>query len=120
MSHLVTVKTQVRDPIAIQSACERLKLPAPVYGTARLFTSEATGWQVKLPEWLYPVICETDRGEVKFDNFNGRWGNPSNLDAFLQAYAVEKAKLEARKQGHSVSEQQLTDGSIRVQIAVAG
>jgi hypothetical protein len=42
------------------------------------------------------------------------------LDAFLQAYAVEKAKLEARKQGHSVSEQQLADGSIRVQIAVAG
>ena len=104
MSHLVTVKTQVRDPIAIQSACERLKLPAPVYGTARLFSSEATGCQVK----------------VKFDNFNSRWGNPSNLDAFLQAYAIEKAKLEARKQGHSVSEQQLADGSIRVQIAVAG
>ena len=120
MSHLVTVKTQVRDPIAIQSVCERLKLPSPFFGTARLFNSEATGWQVKLPEWLYPVVCETDRGEVKFDNFNGRWGDPSKLDAFLQAYAVEKAKLEARKQGHSVSEQQLEDGSIRVQIAVAG
>ena len=63
MSHLVSIKTQVRDPIAIQSACERLKLPAPVYGTARLFTSEATGWQIKLPEWLYPVVCDTDRGE---------------------------------------------------------
>ena len=120
MSHVVTIKTQVRDPIAIQKACERLKLPAPVYGKARLFTSEATGWQVKLPDWLYPVVCETDRGEVKFDNFNGRWGDPSRLDSFLQAYAVEMAKLEARKQGHSVSEQQLADGSIRVQIAVAG
>jgi len=120
MSHVVTIKTQVRDPIAIRSACERLKLPAPVFGKARLFTSEATGWQVKLPEWLYPVVCETDHGELKFDNFNGRWGNPSHLDSFLQAYAVEKAKIEARKSGHSVSEQQLVDGSICVRIGVAG
>ena len=120
MSHVVTIKTQVRDPIAIQSACDRLKLPTPVFGTAKLFTSEATGWQVTLPEWRYPVVCETANGELKFDNFTGHWGNPLHLDGFLQAYAVEKAKLEARKQGHSVSEQQLSDGSIRVQIAVAG
>ena len=120
MSHLVSIKTQVRDPIAIQSACERLKLPAPVFGKVRLFTSEATGWQVVLPHWRYPVVCDTDRGVVSLDNFNSRWGDQSQLDAFLQAYAVEKAKIEARKQGHSVSEQQLEDGSIRVQIAVAG
>ena len=120
MSHLISIKTQVRDSIAIQSACERLKLAAPVFGKARLFTSEATGWQIALPKWKYPVVCDTDRGEVKFDNFGGYWGDQSHLDAFLQAYAVEKAKLEARKQGHSVSEQQLEDGSIRVQITVAG
>ena len=120
MSHIVTIQTQVRDPMAIQSACQRLKLPAPVYGKARLFTTEATGWQVVLPDWLYPVVCETEHGQLKFDNFNGRWGDPLRLDHFLQAYAVERAKLEARKQGHSVSEQLLADGSIRVQIAVAG
>ena len=120
MSHIVTIKTQVRDSIAIQSACERLKLPAPVFGKARLFTSEATGWQVVLPNWKYPVVCETDRGEVKFDNFNGRWGDHAVLENFLQMYAVEKAKIEARKLGHSVSEQQVSDGSICVRIAVAG
>ena len=120
MSHVVTIQTQVRDPIAIHSACERLKLPAPVFGTARLFTTEATGWQVKLPDWLYPVVCETTHGRVKFDNYKGRWGDQTHLDSFLQRYAVEKAKLEARKQGHSAKEEQLADGSIRVQIAVAG
>jgi hypothetical protein len=31
-------------------------------------------------------------------------------------YAVEKAKLEARKRGFSVTEQTLQDGSIKVQI----
>ena len=35
-------------------------------------------------------------------------------------YAVEKAKLEARKQGHAVSEQALQDGSIKLQIIEAG
>jgi hypothetical protein len=31
-------------------------------------------------------------------------------------YAVEKAKIEARKKGHTVSEQTLTDGSVKLQI----
>jgi hypothetical protein len=37
----------------------------------------------------------------------------------LQSYAVEKTRLEARKRGHSVTEQQLQDGSIRLQIQEA-
>ena len=37
-----------------------------------------------------------------------------HLDLFLQAYAVEMAKLEARKQGYSAYEQPLSDGSIKV------
>ena len=41
------------------------------------------------------------------------------LDRFLQAYAVEKAKLEARKAGHSATEHLLADGSIRVCVQVA-
>jgi hypothetical protein len=31
-------------------------------------------------------------------------------------YAVEKTKLEARKKGHTVTEQALQDGSIKLQI----
>ena len=120
MSHLVTVTTEVRDPIAVTSACARLKIPAPVHRKVRLFSSEATGLAVELSGWRYPVVCQTDSGELKYDNFGGRWGDQTAFDRFLQSYAVEKAKLEARRQGHCVTEQQLTDGSIRVQIAVAG
>ena len=120
MSHLVMIKTQVRDSVAIAAACSRLILPAPLQRTVRLFSSEETGLAVELSGWRYPVVCQTETGELKYDNFGGRWGNQTQLDRFLQAYAVEKAKLEARKQGHSVSEQQLADGSIRVQIGVAG
>ena len=50
----------------------------------------------------------------------GHWDEQKHLNAFLQSYAVEKAKIEARKKGHSVSEARLEDGSIRVTERVEG
>ena len=120
MSHIVLIRTQVRDPVAITAACSRLQLPAPVQRTVRLFSAEATGLAVELPGWRYPIVCQTDTGEVKYDDFGGRWGDRRQLDKFLQAYAVERVKLEARRQGQTAIEQPLADGSIRIHIAVTG
>ena len=114
MSHLVTIQTEVRDPLAIARACERLTLPPPVYGSARLFASEATGWQVQLPQWRYPLVCATQTGQLHFDTFEGRWGSPRELSQFLQRYAVEKTLLTARQQGYAAYERPLADGSIQV------
>ncbi len=43
MSHIVTIKTEVRDPAAVAAACRRLGLPEPVHGTAKPFGGGATG-----------------------------------------------------------------------------
>lgn len=118
MSHIVTIQTQVRDAAAIQSACQRLSLPEPTYGTETLFSSAVTGWVVRLPDWQYAIVCDTDRGELHYDNYEGRWGSPKCLDLFLQAYAVEKTKLEARRQGRFAVERALPDGSIKLTIQV--
>jgi hypothetical protein len=75
---------------------------------------------VKLPEWNYPVVCNLPSGQLHFDNFNGHWGDQKQLDRFLQAYAVEKTKIEARKKGHTVVETPLSDGSIRLTVQVHG
>ena len=75
---------------------------------------------MQLPGWRYPVVCDMASGQVKFDNFGGDWGEQAKLDQFLQAYATEKAKIEARKRGHSVTEQSLADGSIKLTIQVSG
>jgi len=120
MSHIVSIKTEVRDPAAVWAACERLKLPQPVHGTYALYSGSATGLGVQLPGWHYPVVCQADTGQLQFDNFGGDWGEQVQLDRFLQAYAVEKARIEARKHGHSVTEQALADGSIKLTIQVAG
>jgi hypothetical protein len=116
MSHLVTIEARLRDPVAIAVACRRLGLAEPVHGTAQLFSGEATGLLVQLPGWRYPVVLDTQKGTASYDHFSGRWGEPAQLDHFLQAYAVELARLEARKKGYAVSEQTLQDGSIRLQI----
>jgi hypothetical protein len=120
MSHTVTIDTEVRDPQAIELACHRLALPKPVFGETRLFSELRTGWNVQLPEWRYPVVCDVGTGRVDFDNFGGRWGPPHQLDRFVQTYAVEKTRLEARRRGHTVAEQSLADGSIKLTVQVGG
>jgi hypothetical protein len=120
MSHIVTIQCKIHDPAAVAAACHRLNLATPVQGTARLFSGEATGLIVKLPDWKYPVVIDTLTGVVRYDNFNGHWGAPQHLDRFLQLYAVERAKLEARKKGYQVTEQAVQDGSIKLQIIEGG
>jgi hypothetical protein len=120
VSHIVTIKTEVRDVEAVSAACKRLGLEEPVNGTATLFSGQATGLLVRLPGWLYPVVFDTASGTVKYDNYEGDWGDPKHFDAFLQSYAVEKVKLEARKKGQSVHEQTLPDGSIKLTVSVGG
>ena len=120
MSHVVQIDTEVRDPAAVAAACRRLGLPGPVAGTAKLFSGAAAGLLVRLPGWLYPVAADTATGALRYDNFGGRWGDPAHLGRFLQAYGVEKAKIEARKRGYAATEQALADGSIRLTIRVGG
>lgn len=75
---------------------------------------------IGLPAWQYPVVIDTASGEVRYDNFEGRWGEQRHLDALLQMYAVEKAKIEARRKGHVCREQQLADGSVKLTVHVGG
>ncbi|MGA2620125.1 MAG: DUF1257 domain-containing protein [Thermoguttaceae bacterium] len=120
MSHIVTLNVQVRDAAGVRAACQRLNLPAPVQGKVELFSGEVEGLAVQLPDWVYPVVFDTATAQAKYDNFSGRWGSNAELDKFLQAYAVERARAEARKRGHQCTEQTLADGSIKLTIQVGG
>src|SRR5262249_33108219 len=116
----VTIKTKVRDPAAVLAACKRLGLAAPVQGTAKLYSGEATGLLVQLPGWRYPAVIDTATGEVRYDNYGGCWGEQKEMDRFLQAYAAEKPRRGARGQGPAVGDQQLPDGSVRLRITEGG
>lgn len=116
MSHLVTVETKIHDPHAVAAACQRLELPGPLQGTAQLYSGEAAGLLIRLPGWKYPAVVDTLTGTIRYDNFQGHWGEIAHLHRFLQMYAVEKAKLEARRRGHAVQETALENGSIKLRI----
>ena len=120
MSHIVELRPKLHDPAAIAAACRRLGLAEPVQGAARLFSGEATGLLLQLPGWTYPAVIDVQDGSVKFDNYGGAWGDQTCLDAFLQACAIEKAKLEARKKNYAVTETLLEDGSIKLSIHEGG
>jgi hypothetical protein len=120
MSHIVTVKTEVRDAAAVRAACRRLSLAEPTQGEVQLFSGSARGLCVQLPDWQYPICCDLSTGQIKFDNFQGRWGDRKHLDAFLQAYAIEKVRLEARRRGHGVTERELADGSVKLTLQIEG
>ena len=116
MSHIVRIQTEIRDRTAVESACRRLQWEPPIEGTHRVFSVNVEGLGVSAPRWVYPIVCNLDSGQLHYDNFNGHWGDPVEVDRFKQAYAVEKATIEARRQGRSVTEQKLSDGSIQLTI----
>ena len=120
MSHIVTIKTEVRDGAAVAAACRRLALPEPAMGTAQLYSGQAEGLLVRLPDWLYPIVIDTASGAIRYDNYGGCWGDEQHLHRLLQAYVVERARIEARKKDFVTSEQSLADGSIVVEIEVGG
>src|SRR5215471_8854823 len=97
MSHVVQIETRVHDAAAVDAACRRLNLTTPTVGTVQLFSGEATGLVVHFPGWEYPAVIDTLTGIVRYDNYGGRWGDQRDLDRFLQIYAVERCRLEAKQ-----------------------
>ena len=120
LSHIVQITTEVKSEAAVQAACRRLHLTPAIHGTFELYDSTETGLGVELPKWRYPVVANLETGNLRFDNYGGRWGDQEYLDQFLQRYTVEAATIAARKEGHSVAEQRIEDGSIKLTINVGG
>jgi hypothetical protein len=101
MSHTVKVKSvQITDVSCLEAAIERLGLAKGEQGTHRLFDGTTRkGVAIKLPNWKFPVVIDTEKGEALFDNYNGAWGQEIEIDRLVQAYTVEKTSALAREQG---------------------
>ena len=69
MSHVVSVKAEIRDLAAVRAACQRLGLAQPVQGTTKLFSGEATGLAVQLPDWQYPIVADLATGQLRYRQF---------------------------------------------------
>jgi len=116
MSHVVTVEAKCTDEGAIRAACRRLGAECLGYGRHALYQGPLNGLGVQLKGWQYPLVINTGSGQVRFDNYEGRWGDARELDRFKQAYAVCRARAEAESQGAEIEEERLADGSVRLVI----
>ena len=52
---------------------------------------------MKLPDWLYPVVCDTATGSLSYDNYSGNWGRHSvsaSYDATELFYSETASSLQ--------------------------
>ena len=119
MSHVVTVKLEIKDVEALRAACNRID-GAELVNNGDLMDlgmytrgSEKQGIGLQLEGWNNHVMIVPETGEVRYDNYNGRWGAQEKLDELVQAYSVEKVKLEAMMHGHVVTEEYQENGDIK-------
>ncbi len=120
MCHTISINAEIRDAAVVRAACQRLGLPSPVQGKTKLGRTEVEGLAVQLPGWKYPVVFNTATGQRKLRNPSSKWGDQQHLDRFLQAYAVECIRADARRRGCIVTERQRSDGSITLTVQVRG
>ena len=116
MSHVVEVELQVKftDRKTLDAACKRLSLAAPEHKLVQLYSEKVEGLAVELPGWRYPIVVDLEKEKVKYDNFNGRWGQIEELTKLEQAYQAEYILKTARNSCmfSSIEEIPQTDGSI--------
>ena len=65
MSHIVQIKSQVKDTLAVTAACRRLGLAEPVEETVRLFSAQATGLAVRLPNWRQESVASLSLQHIR-------------------------------------------------------
>ncbi len=119
MSHTVTTTTKIKNLQALKDACANLGLSLQLGPqSVRLYgNSVDCNASVKLKDWNYPVAINTQTGEIKYDNYNGSWGNIKELDNFVQNYTsqvVQQETAELVAQGWQQDISKLENGDLQV------
>lgn len=103
MSHTYNIRTEIRDRIALEAACEKLGIKVLDGQTHHLYGGTEKGIGIKIPGWNYPVVVK-DNGTLAYDDYNGSWGNKQDLTKLTAYYGLEKSKIEAEAEGYTVEE----------------
>lgn len=119
MSHLATVEIELNDIDVLKETCKKLDIDYEIVNDYEFYDgSIRSGFAIHLDGWKYPAIVSNDGSEIYMDNYNGSWGDISELNRVKQYYGVEKAKKAARRQGYSYREVKNDVGEIELRIKV--
>lgn len=120
MSHFTTIKTQIKDITALETACQEMGLTVQQNATARGYArNEFHGdyvIQLKGPYDIALIKQENGAYGLTADLWNGHVEKEvgANYGKLLQLYGVHKATIEARRKGLSVLRQPARDGNIKL------
>lgn len=97
MPRVVTIQTQLHDPLAVAAACRQLGLPSPVFREACFAGQVIHDYLIEPASGCAPVVLDTLTGLMRClceegDHFPNR-----HLNRFLRAYIAEKARRLARQ-----------------------
>lgn len=120
MSHIVKVKTTVRNNECLRLACVQVGASAPEEGTCLIYGTSYQGVYFKLPGWRYP-ICISANGTLNFDNYRGHWGAKAKLDELLQRYTANVAVRNLVRQGFRLQGKPTigADGKMRLEMVAS-
>jgi hypothetical protein len=123
MSHFTTIKTQIKDIVALRSACLEM-------GLSLLQNAEARGYYENKTKGDYVVRLQGPYDIALNEQPDGSFGLTADLwnghveqevgpgyGKLLQLYGVHKAIREARKKGHLVSRTAHQNGAIKLTIS---
>lgn len=114
MSETIKTELHIKDEQAIKLACGELGLQMTPAGDVKLYSETVrNSIGVQLPRWKYQIAIEPKSGVVKYDNYNGNWGDVKELNRFQQMYAVHTATLAAKRKGYTVRRVQ-NEGKIQL------
>ena len=120
MSHTTKVQVQFKDSKALRDACNALKIPfqeGPF--TVSFYDGQKHEGNIKvtLPGWTYPVLFNSQTGDVAYDNYEGKWGDIRQLHNLVQEYALQVAEDQASElklQGWTIERVPQANGDIQL------
>ena len=119
MSHVVTCEVAVKNIPVLQEFIHNHAHNVKDLGTGTfaLFDgAEVVGHGFQLDGWSYPLVVNTETGELSYDNYNGCWGKQEHLDKLMHGYSQAVMEQEAYLAGHAIERETLEDGQVRLTI----
>jgi len=93
------------------------RVVAEMKGTLEMEEKEHTVWTrrfkgraIRLPGWQHPIVW--DGNQLIFDHYNGKWGNPKDIDTLMGKYV--KAAAAAVADELSWTRQVNEDGTVTI------
>lgn len=113
MSHTVSVTTAVTNEAHLRAAAAAVQAEILGVGRHQVYSSQHTGFGVKLRDWRHPVVFDFNAKTVKYDNYGGSWGDIARFDELTQQYNAAVTEEQMRLEGFPrMQERVLADGTI--------